>query len=47
LARGIWVAPPWAFYGGIAAVVVAALFYFGYLARRAGLLSRRRPRTRT
>ncbi len=38
LARGVWEAPPWAFYGGAGLVVVAALLF---AARRAGVLARR------
>ncbi|HEY2510292.1 MAG TPA: hypothetical protein VGI39_05535 [Polyangiaceae bacterium] len=40
LARGVWEAPPWAFYATLASVLILALLY---AAARAGLL-RRRPR---
>ena len=41
LRRGVWEAPPWAFYVGAAVVVVFAAIY---AARRLGLLKLRRPR---
>ncbi len=40
LARGVWEAPPWAFWVALGLVVVVAA---GYVAARAGLLKRRRP----
>jgi hypothetical protein len=42
LARGLWEAPPWAFYASMAVVLLAAILY---VIDRAGLL-RRRPSSR-
>jgi hypothetical protein len=46
LARGVWEAPPWAFYASAAVVVLAALVFWVRLARSSGLVGlvrRRRP----